>query len=55
VKGLTGTTQFSVNTDVGCGVTADGAPMCWGSNTAGQIGNGTRNYAPTATPVTAAW
>jgi alpha-tubulin suppressor-like RCC1 family protein len=34
-----------------CGVTIDGAALCWVSNTAGQLGNGSSVSSPTAVAV----
>jgi hypothetical protein len=52
VAGLSsGVTSLSLGGTHACAVTSGGGVMCWGSDTAGELGDGTNNYAPTPVPV----
>ncbi len=52
VSGLaSGVTAIAVGLTHTCGLTTDGGVLCWGSNTAGQLGDGTTTDRWTPTPV----
>ena len=52
VSGLTNVVAISAGYKHSCAVLANGTAKCWGSNTAGELGNGTRNLGdPTAIAV----
>ena len=52
VVGVTRALAVSTGGDHSCATTSSGAVFCWGSNSFGQIGNGTTELAYTAVPVT---
>lgn len=52
VPGLEGITQIAVARSHGLALSKDGHVMAWGSNSDGELGNGTRDTAWTPTPVT---
>lgn len=49
VSDITKAVSISAGENHSCAVLSDGTVACWGDNTYGQLGNGTRN--PTLTPV----
>jgi alpha-tubulin suppressor-like RCC1 family protein len=52
VTGLTsGVKSIAIAFETGCAVTAANALMCWGANSAGQLGNGTTNNSLVPIPV----
>lgn len=53
VKGLGGNvTQIAAGNEHTCALMRDGSVMCWGSNTYGQLGDGSTNIQLTPRPVT---
>lgn len=52
VVGMANALEVSTGGDHSCATTASGAVFCWGSNTLGQLGNGTTARAYAAVPVT---
>ncbi len=46
VIGVSGATQVAAGGDHACAVVSGGQVRCWGSNTSGQIGNGSIGFAP---------
>ena len=52
VMGVTGALAVSTGGDHSCATTSGGGIFCWGANTLGQLGNGTKQRAYTAMPVT---
>ena len=51
VVGISGALAVSTGGDHSCGTTSTGGIFCWGSNTLGQLGNGTKERAFAAVPV----
>lgn len=51
VIGLSGVTRIDVGYGHGCGILRDSTVRCWGSNTNGELGEGTTMPIPGATPV----
>lgn len=51
VQGLTDIVQISVAETYACAVSTVGTVFCWGSNTYGQLGNGTTTASPVPVPV----
>ena len=51
VKGITDAISLACGASFSCAVRGTGAVMCWGSGLAGQLGNGLRQIAPLAGPV----
>ncbi len=51
VDGLTGAVDVAVGLDHYCAALEDGSVMCWGSNTYGQLGDGTTDDRTVPTPV----
>jgi alpha-tubulin suppressor-like RCC1 family protein len=51
VVGIAGVLRFSLGNDHSCAVLADHTAVCWGSNSDGEIGDGTTTHAHTPTPV----
>lgn len=51
VVGLSGALGISTGGDHSCATTRTGAVFCWGANTLGQLGDGTKNSSPSAVPV----
>ena len=46
-----GASAVAVGRDHTCAITTGGALLCWGDNSQGQVGDGTRTYRATPTPV----
>ena len=46
VSGLTGAAKMAVGSAHACVVVSDGTVQCWGSNLAGELGNGTTTNSP---------
>jgi alpha-tubulin suppressor-like RCC1 family protein len=51
VVGISGALGISTGGDHSCATTASGSVLCWGSNSLGQLGNGTTSRAYAAVPV----
>lgn len=51
VTGLTGVTQIAMGLRHGCALRIDGTVRCWGSNNAGQLGNGNTAVFQSTTPL----
>jgi alpha-tubulin suppressor-like RCC1 family protein len=51
VSGLTRATAIAVGADYACALLLDGTIQCWGSNTYGQLGNGSTTDSTTPVPV----
>ena len=51
VSGITTAVAITAGTDHTCALLATGAVRCWGRNTSGQLGDGTRTNRPTPTTV----
>jgi alpha-tubulin suppressor-like RCC1 family protein len=51
VAGLTGARGLFANAQHACAILTDGQLVCWGSNTSGQLGDGTLVNRPQPTPV----
>ncbi|MGE5101534.1 MAG: Ig-like domain-containing protein [Deltaproteobacteria bacterium] len=50
IAGSLNLTSVSVGDSVACGATADNRAYCWGSNSAGQLGNGSSSTGTSAAP-----
>jgi alpha-tubulin suppressor-like RCC1 family protein len=51
VRGLTNAVAIAAGFAHSCAILAEGATSCWGSNSRGQLGNGTASDSPTPTTV----
>lgn len=51
VPGSPALSALAASVGFGCGLTGDGSPFCWGTNGAGQLGNGSLAATPTPTAV----
>jgi alpha-tubulin suppressor-like RCC1 family protein len=51
VAGLTGAVSISAGATFTCAVLADGTVRCWGGNSTGQLGNGTKTSSALPVPV----